>query len=395
MASAALPLSLVSFCFMAGYFHFVLRSCVRRSRGAGQLDVVSGKLHGAAGGNGAGSRASIRRGLGAGHAAEDLHGGMVAHAAGVHMGREGDAAVYALGCAHLTMALLAVPLYTLAPSLGIRAMPATTDMLFMVGMLMLQAVTLSLLMVRPRRSSQGVLARCPRLMFILALFLVSSMVTTITNLKGLLIRLNYPPAVVVTACCLSYKGCGLVARLIFRHLSIPVFVCFITVFAFDASVMVALRRYWLSLPDLADVVAAAAATAVMELGCSLASAAFAVRSYNAFVRSARVETACAHISLFSMSIVSDILAEHVALHGCLGQDLFLDARVLTIAVHADKSKAMAAWGISFLIEICVDVLIMSLMILFLPISFRTLFGKHVSRRSAVLYMLVSAIQPHL
>jgi len=293
------------------------------------------------------------------------------------------------------IALLAAPLYIFAGELGIRALPSFVDPLVTFSMLVVLAATFSVSVVRQRNASTGLVTSCPKFLFFVGMALIFSFNTVLVNFLAAAERRGLSPMLVVCTSVVLFRGSSFVARLIFRGLSLPLVFCFAIFFAYDVSMVLALRRYSLALPSLGEVALSALLSVLLELACNGASAAFAVWSYNAFLARRCEELASVQINIFFTAIVSELLAEHVALHGCLGYNLFLDHRVLTLGVQRDRYQAVMAWAISFAMEVVTDVATLVPMILFLPVSFGAVLSKHRQLLPAALFILCVCVHPHL
>mmetsp|Transcript_4983 Transcript_4983/g.16051 ORF Transcript_4983/g.16051 Transcript_4983/m.16051 type:complete len:131 (-) Transcript_4983:150-542(-) len=105
------------------------------------------------------------------------------------------------------------------------------------------------------------------------------------------------------------------------------------------------------------------------------------------------EQACVQINLFFTSIVSELIAEHVALHSLVGYHLFLDPRILSLKL-LDKTPLFAAWLVSFCVELITDITTMVPMLGFLPVSMSD-FMRGQSILPAVLFLLCASTHAHL
>eukprot|EP00414_Alexandrium_minutum_P003682 CAMPEP_0113822268 /NCGR_PEP_ID=MMETSP0328-20130328/2156_1 /TAXON_ID=39455 /ORGANISM="Alexandrium minutum" /LENGTH=220 /DNA_ID=CAMNT_0000790205 /DNA_START=5 /DNA_END=667 /DNA_ORIENTATION=+ /assembly_acc=CAM_ASM_000350 len=203
------------------------------------------------------------------------------------------------------------------------------------------------------------------------------------------------PGMVAAAACGFTRACSFVARLIFKYLNLTFRACFAIMFIYEVSMNLAIRRYWLALPDLSDVAWAAGASAVLELGATIATATYALYSYKSLAGNGCMELGRVQINIAFTGIISDLIAEHVALHGGLAYSLFLDSRILTISLQPDRNLALQAWALSFAAELFVDFLVIVPLLSFLPVSTDALFGKPCKFLTETLILLCACVHAHL
>lgn len=293
------------------------------------------------------------------------------------------------------IALLATPVYVFADDLGFRALPMTLDPVLTMSMVVVLCLTQSLMTVRRRPSSTGIVSRYPQLFYIMALMIAFGTQAVLVNVLAILSRRNVSPGIVVFISVVFARSCSFLARWIFRSLTLPFGACLSLLFVYEVAMILSLRRYWLSLPGLRDVAQAAGVSAVLEIACTLATEFHAFRSYKRFARKGQMEMARVQIYISFTGIICDVIAEHVALHGGLGYNLFLDRRILSMETQPDRNQAIEAWALSFVVELVVDVLLVVPLLCFVPVSTNALFWKRLRSISVFSILLVSCAHAHL
>mmetsp|Transcript_30311 Transcript_30311/g.94091 ORF Transcript_30311/g.94091 Transcript_30311/m.94091 type:complete len:277 (-) Transcript_30311:19-849(-) len=261
-----------------------------------------------------------------------------------------------------------------------------------MAMMMFGILAYSVIRARPLATS--IVARFPRLAFFAGLVLLNSVSAVLVNMLSELKDRQANPAMVVCIAVFFIRGSGFAVRYIFRSINVPLVACFALLFTYETGFVLSLRRYWFDQPTLQDVVLAAMTSSGLELICNCFSSAYAVLTYNDFMRRGLPEMASAHANVFFTSVLSELIAEHVALHSLVGYHIFLDPRVLSLSVQTDKTKVFKAWLVSFFAELATDFITMVPMLGFLPI------GLSISRRGLpflpmVMFLLCAPAHAHL
>eukprot|EP00415_Alexandrium_ostenfeldii_P001479 UN1479 len=261
-------------------------------------------------------------------------------------------------------------------------------------MVLFAALLWAAAVVRPRRSSHSLVALCPKAGFVLTFVMLFLSQAAMTSLLPVVKELRVSPAIVGAVFHIGFRALSMMARLVFRNLQLPLVVYSLVCFACDTTMLIALRRYWLALPSFHDAVTAVFTNAGMELFCNFTSGAMAVYNYNDLVSRGRTEIAVVYINMCCTAIVSQVIAEHVAIHSCFAYELYVDTRVFAASVQAEKANVVAAWGLSLLVEVVVDGFSLLPIVLLFPVSFRGLLFKLFNGWPAVLNVACCCAHPH-
>eukprot|EP00933_Yihiella_yeosuensis_P037212 TRINITY_DN31091_c0_g1_i1.p1 TRINITY_DN31091_c0_g1~~TRINITY_DN31091_c0_g1_i1.p1 ORF type:complete len:489 (+),score=37.67 TRINITY_DN31091_c0_g1_i1:100-1566(+) len=228
-------------------------------------------------------------------------------------------------------------------------------------------------LIRGRPWVGKIFQSCAPLLFGLTTLLLVVCVDAMMVLMENIELLPIPPLAVMAILVLVIRGSGLLARGSFRKLVVPSRFSFATLFAFDACCMLILRRYMLYFEDHGKIVLMAVSNAAMEMLINAASTGYMIHMCDQVATDGDMERVHVVANLYFSGVVSELLAEHFALGCSLGYSLFLDPRILTIAVKYDLTVALRNWGICVLCELLSDIVTCIFVVWHLPVSFKGIY----------------------
>mmetsp|Transcript_60514 Transcript_60514/g.189537 ORF Transcript_60514/g.189537 Transcript_60514/m.189537 type:complete len:156 (+) Transcript_60514:1-468(+) len=120
-----------------------------------------------------------------------------------------------------------------------------------------------------------------------------------------------------------------------------------------------------------------AASAGTEFACNVLAAAWAVYSYNEYLKEGHPQDALRYLSMFVTSAVTEAITEHIALHSNLACGLFVDTRSFAIAVG---DSVVGAWAVQTAFEIMCDAATMVVLFGLLPLRFTRMLDVVKGRR---------------
>eukprot|EP00927_Polykrikos_kofoidii_P024788 TRINITY_DN22447_c0_g1_i1.p1 TRINITY_DN22447_c0_g1~~TRINITY_DN22447_c0_g1_i1.p1 ORF type:complete len:486 (-),score=48.84 TRINITY_DN22447_c0_g1_i1:20-1477(-) len=165
-------------------------------------------------------------------------------------------------------------------------------------------------------------------------------------------RLN--PSIVISVTLTIAKMLEHCARAVYKLVDVPTWVCTTGLFIIQCVIYSCARRYMLNVKGTAEVVVATMLCCFMEIVFNAISIGISVWCYNAAVTNGQHNLAVRTLNIHFTSVISDMVAEQISLHGSLGFVMFVDTRLFTFHCNDDKALIWFSWSIQFLAELVSD-----------------------------------------
>eukprot|EP00928_Gymnodinium_smaydae_P071523 TRINITY_DN55082_c0_g1_i1.p1 TRINITY_DN55082_c0_g1~~TRINITY_DN55082_c0_g1_i1.p1 ORF type:complete len:485 (-),score=44.90 TRINITY_DN55082_c0_g1_i1:311-1765(-) len=189
---------------------------------------------------------------------------------------------------------------------------------------------------------------------------------------GVVVGNKFSVGWVVLCVSIFNKFVDLACREIFKLVEVPTWICTLLLFAYQTQSHNIIRRRITFEASFESMVGAAAAAAVVEAIFYIISVMWASYRFQHHTQNNRSDKAIRHLNMFLTALVSDMIAEHVAMSAAAATSLFVDTRVFSIAVNSDWRAVLVSWGLQVLFELLADSVGLILLFMMLPVkSLRT------------------------
>eukprot|EP00927_Polykrikos_kofoidii_P024791 TRINITY_DN22447_c0_g1_i7.p1 TRINITY_DN22447_c0_g1~~TRINITY_DN22447_c0_g1_i7.p1 ORF type:complete len:482 (-),score=50.78 TRINITY_DN22447_c0_g1_i7:285-1730(-) len=194
----------------------------------------------------------------------------------------------------------------------------------------------------------------PRAAFYFAFFFFFTACIIIINVLEWSWRKRLNPSIVVSTTLIIAKTVEYCARAVYKLVDVPPWVCAAGLFNVQCVIYSCARRYMLNIEGVTDIAVASMLSCFMEIVFHAISIVKSVLSYNAAVKKGQHYLAIRTLKIYLMSVISDMVAEQLSLHGSFGFVMFVDKRLFTFLSNDDMAMIWFSWSIQFVAELVSD-----------------------------------------